>query len=228
MARCVGITLAKNASLFVCLETMVRSILGCADEELADILSLRVRSSSPDLLDELVKTDDLGEMLDQKDRAEYEKVCADRRLDETSKKEFGTSLATLRKKAREAASSSSAQKAKRGVAAPRRHRHSSFPAGDEISEAQANDMCPPNGRAFLDEYNGRWRVSLKGHKPISRSWGLHGFRSALMQCLRYVWLEHLRAAGLALSDCPVEGLFPSRPAPAQGSGAGSASSSGVA
>lgn len=226
IGRAIGKSIPSQATLFSALEFLIRAILGCGDGELAAILALRLKAKQSDLVDELVDCEEMADCMDRNDKEDFEKHKLERKMDASTKVGFTESLTKLRKKV--ADNTKAKAKAKASISSsrsgPRKHRHSSFPPGDDITESDANEQCPPGCQAFMDEYNGRWRLHLRGSPTISRSWGLHGFRQALVLCLQFVWKEYLTAHGQSIDEWPIPGIFDSSAPVVAGSGADSAQS----
>lgn len=87
--------------------------------------------------------------------------------------------------------------------------------GCDLDLAAAAAMTPAPCRLYKDCVDGRWQVYYLGVASRSRSFKLHGAGEALRQALAWAWSEVLLRAGFAVSECPIEGLFPA--AAAEGS-----------
>jgi len=227
LAKFMGLDLPVMPSLFTVLSALLRFILKCTDSELADILAMRIKSPEETLMSDLAHTDEIGDLLDKNDLQDLETAKEASSAAATVQDIFRQEFRQLHVKIRgptSKAKKGAAKIAARGLVSEGTRVPSRFPAGDEISQAQATDMCPPGCVACLDKFNGRWLLRPKGSGSISRSWGAYGFVDALIKALQIVWKDYLAKQGFDADACPVPGIFGPKPG-AGANPAGSSSSS---
>lgn len=81
-------------------------------------------------------------------------------------------------------------------------------AESSISQNEAQLLFPTPVRVYEDRANGRWQCHWPGLCSRSRHFQLHGHVNGLRQLMQWAWRERLERDGVALTSCPVEGLFP--------------------
>lgn len=87
---------------------------------------------------------------------------------------------------------------------------------------------PPHSSIWRDRMDGAWCSHYPPLPRLSRSWKRYGETEALRLCLLDLWQKHCMVHGIALSDCPLEGLLDSEASLQVGGGesqAGAAASS---
>lgn len=104
-----------------------------------------------------------------------------------------------------------------------------LPDGD-ISQCVAKSFLPPGTSIWRDRTRQGWCAHPKGHSRVSALWAsCGGEQEALRVVLRQCWALHLESSGLGPDDCPIGGIFSTRPLPAGAlGGSGSSSSSAPA
>lgn len=224
LARAVNMAdqVRSDMSLFQIANNLVMAVLGLSEFDTLEVLAKRMAAMTPrheHLYNEMLSVDEVSGMMDQDDERdmEAEKKSHQQRL--VVKEEFVENLREARKRVRppapasRAAKGSAACKRQAGRAGRGKGGRAAQPAplvwpADRLpSQSDAKAMCPPGGYIWRSLRSGGWQSHYPPYPRVSASWHLYGEREALARNLRSLWRNHCESQGLALANCPVEGLF---------------------
>jgi len=216
-----GLSPPPACSLFVLLQLLVKHCLpGASEQEVLEIMSKRHYQEEKAAFQ--VPADDCLELVDDKDKKGFEDDLEKEKQEAAERESFRTSPKALREKVKVATSSSSSSQATGSrkkarldpVASvswlsswrgPVLFEPSTLAAGS-MTESEAQQMCPPMCKVFMDAYNARWRVNMPGVGSKSRSWGMYGHTKALELVLIWAWQQALDREGADYCHCPGAGL----------------------
>jgi hypothetical protein len=76
-----------------------------------------------------------------------------------------------------------------------------------ISHEDAKQWIPPDSSIWGGLTRGEWHGHCPPYRRTSAPWLRYGQEGALQVVIRALWTQHLDKHGLALADCPIEGVF---------------------
>lgn len=195
-----GVT--SDASLFDVLFALVKQVLECDDMRALAILKRRLRAPSEGVTD-ILGGDGLDEVVEKADRSQFKKQVKDEEQQKAAAERFRKDLQVgLTKAAKTKEGKKYAQAEKTRLKKVPRQQFVPSKLGREYLVA----LAPPGAKFWRSE-GGTWQVHLRPHARLSRSWQKYGEAEAARLILRGCWEQHLSAAGLDDSHCPVQGLF---------------------
>lgn len=214
-----GVVVEPKASLFSVLTAIVGGILDCDEVEVLDICRQRLakmsHSASNSMSDVILELDEGQSFLDTDEKREL--LSAKKRVGEATKdvSAFKDEYSVRRKACPAPARKGCASRRGPGVGTPRVSRYPPVPRG-MMTQQQAKALLPPGATIWRGLSNGTWNSHLAPFPRKGFQWCVYGENESCLMCIRHVWELYLEGEGKHVSDCPVQGLFPSTAANAPG------------
>lgn len=210
----LGLKAKPNADLMACLVTLIDHLLpGLDDAAKHAILAKRVKHDT--VWDEFTNLDGAGDFIDEKDKAEFEKIVNVHKPKSKQPREYKQTLFMM---CRESEAAAEKRKAAKRAGSSRGASSStwrtvdgspvggSFPPAGEPTHTEAQVLCPSPVRIYSDSANCRRQAFYPDVGTASRSMRLYGGRQAAMLCLGWAWKEVLWRSGKTADACPIKGL----------------------
>jgi len=192
-----------DGSLFAVLVIIILALLGCSEEELLDILLLRLVKHVPAWA-VLHDMEDIGDVLEHDEVREMQAEMEDDQAKESDAKKYAKNYWKRRR------AHNAARRAADGHAGGGGRPRTRWPAA-----VPENDICQADMRTHMPERSHIWRNNVSGcwciHVgPFYRSfaWSRGGPLDSGREACQAAWKLHLMTHGEGLASCTVDDLFP--------------------
>lgn len=204
--------------LFAAMFHLIQKVLDLSDD--ATLTICRTRLATGDFMtmwcEEIEELDEAVELLD---RADHCKITEQKASLRAAKEHHGYIRGAYVKKAvelNEARTKDQPKVAKqtrgnRGGAARRDAVLRDLPDWPErdVELSRVRAMCPEGGSIWASHRFENWQCHFPPFARKSRAWKKYGYKQALNECLRELWLRWAEVNGKSIRDVPIRNLFPS-------------------
>ena len=191
----------SDGSLIAILIIMISAMLGVGEEELLDILMLRLEQFVPAMA-RLVDEPEITDVLEPDEVRELNQA-----LEAEHKKRAGMDhycRAYWRRRRAHTAASGSGGAAGHG---PAGRRWVTPPPNCDLTQAEVRPLMPPRSAIWRNNVQGSWAIHV-GPYYRSFKWSAHGPTVAAREAVQAAWKLQLMVFGEGLQSCPIADLFP--------------------
>ena len=194
--------------LFSVLWVVVQSITQFSDDEVLDIMMLRLAEmmGDHDFTDRLLQLDDAHECLDKFDQRALKSEKTTSAVAAETRRHFANAVRDKRRALHPppAPAPKAKGRGKGGKPGPAPAALRVLPDG-VLEQAVLKPLTPCGGYIWRANTKGAWMCRYPPQKSFSAYWNVNGPRAAAILCLQHLWQWHIRL-GFA-DDCPIEGLM---------------------
>lgn len=213
LAAVVGCDIEDCADDFSKVFKLVKHELDCDDEvALAACRRRQFFVGRERSVDDLMKSEDVLELLSKDDQKDFLKKKKDASLSSTHIKAFNASLKEKSKElkalAQPRATRGARAKAKLAARPWGGKQYRQIPEGS-LTQAEIRDMMPPGCSVWRHRHQSRWCTHFpEGRAYFARSWS-YGHREAALFVVAATWGAFLDWNDMEASECPIPGLLES-------------------